>query len=150
MKTLCPPAEAVLQRTRSACSAATCILLKPSQTILQAHLWQASAWLSWPAQAQPSASPQVLLLLLFPLLRPPLLMLLGQSHLQRQQLLLQAAQGCPAVQRFWAAQMAEIQGMALLRLAAPQLCWQPLLQPRPDWPACMQNRSLHSIAMRTP
>ena len=92
----------------------------------------------------------MLLLLLFPLLRSPVLMLLGQSHLQRQLLLLQAAQGCPAVQRSRSAQMAEIQGLALLRLVVLQLCWQPLLQPRPDWPACMQNRSLHSIAMRTP
>ena len=91
----------------------------------------------------------MLLLLLFSLLRPPVLMLLGQSHLQRQLLLLRAAQGCPAAQRFRAAQMAEIQGMALLKLSAQQLCWQPLLQQLPDWPACMHNRSLHSIAMRT-
>ena len=126
------------------------MLLKPSQTILPAHSWQAQALLSWPAQTQPLAFPQVLLLLLCPLLRLPVLMLLGQLRLQRELLLLLAVQGCPAAQRCWAAQMADFQGVALLNLAAQQLCWQPLLQPRPDWPICVHIRSLHSIAMRTP
>ena len=150
MKTFCPTIEAVLKGARFVCSAAICISLKPSQTNLQAHLWQAQALLPWPARTQPLASPQVLLLLLYPLLRVPVLIFLGQLHLQRELLLLQVPKGCPDAQRCQAAQMADFQGMALLDLAAQQLYWQPLLQPQPDWPTCMHNPPLHSIAMRTP